>query len=67
MKIELDDETIDSIVCATLKSHIKYCKDNIKSLRKTPDLKDYQKEDLSNNIETLAALEVAYNYFGGNL
>lgn len=70
MKIELDDETLEGIVCATLKEHIKYANKNIKDLKakqKQGQLKDFELQDLGHNIQMLASLKDVYGYFGGNL
>lgn len=67
MKIELDDETIEGIVCATLKEHMKYMRKNIKELKKMSKLKDFQEQDLAHDVAMLAALEKVHGYFGGNL
>ena len=67
MKLDLDDEITDAIVCATLKEHMKYIKKNIKELKKKPKLESYQKEDLGNDVKILANMEEVFNYFGGAL
>lgn len=70
MKIELSDEAIEDIVCATLKEHIKYANKSIKELKakqKTTQLKAYELEDLGSNVSMLRSLKEVYGYFGGNL
>ena len=67
MKIELDDETVERIVCATIKEHMKYAKKNIKDLKKKSSLKDFEAEDLGHNEKMLAAFQEVYGYFGGDL
>jgi hypothetical protein len=70
MKIELSDDAVEDIVCATLKEHIKYCKKNIKDLtakRKAGGLKDFEEEDLIHNMTMLNSLKDVHGYFGGNL
>lgn len=67
MKIELNDEAIEDIVCATLKEHMKYLKKNIKELKKQKKLETFQQLDLGHDVSMLAAMEEVYNYFGGNL
>lgn len=67
MKIELDDEIIDSIVCATLAEHMKYLKKNIKELKKKKNLEAYQQQDLGHDVSMLAAMEEVRTYFGGRL
>jgi hypothetical protein len=66
MKIELHDDTVDGMVRDVLRQQIKICKANIKNLKKQSKLKDFEAEDLGNNIHTLAALETVYDYFGGD-
>lgn len=70
MKIELDDDTIDNIVCATIKEHLKYAKKNVKELRakkKKSGLKEYEQDDLTHNEDMQDALGRVYGYFGGYL
>jgi hypothetical protein len=67
MILELDDEVADSIVCSTIKQSMKYLKKDIKTLKAKKNLENFQKEDLGHNIHVLAALEIAYDYYGGNL
>lgn len=70
MKIELSDDAVDDIVCATIKEHIKFCKKNIKDLKalqKKETLKSFQADDLLYNVQTLQSLQSVYAYFGGNL
>lgn len=68
MKIELSDEAIEDIVCATLSEHMKYLKKNIKDLKKKKgSLEPHQAQDLGHDVKMLAAMEDVYGYFGGNL
>ena len=67
MKIELSDEAVEDIVCATLKEHMKYLKKNIKEHKKRDKLEPFQAQDLGQDIKMLAAMEEVYGYFGGNL
>lgn len=67
MLLELNDDVADEIVCATIKQSMKFLKKDIKELKAKKNLEAYQKEDLGNNIHVLAALEIAYDYYGGNL
>jgi hypothetical protein len=67
MKIELSDEAIEDIVCATLSEHMKYMKKNIKELKKKGKLEPFQQQDLGHDVAMLAAMEEVYGYFGGNL
>ena len=70
MKIELDDETVEGIVCATIKEHLKYAKKNVKDLRakqRKTGLKDFEEDDLAHNENMQDALGRVYGYFGGYL
>lgn len=67
MKIELSDEAIEDIMCATLKEHIKYAKKNIRDLNAKKNLKDFEEEDLIHNMTMLVSLKAVYEYFGGDL
>jgi ABC-type Zn uptake system ZnuABC Zn-binding protein ZnuA len=67
MKIELSDEAIEDIVCATLKEHMKYLKKNIKELKKKGKLASHEEHDLGHDVKMLASMEDVYGYFGGNL
>lgn len=67
MNIELDDEVTDTIVCATIKEHMKYMRKNIKELKKKKNLESHQLADLGYDVSMLAAMEQVYGYFGGNL
>lgn len=67
MKIELSDEAIEDIVCATLAEHMKYMRKNIKELKKKKKLEAHQQQDLGYDVNMLAAMEEVYGYFGGDL
>ena len=67
MKLELDDEVTDAIVCATIKQHMKYLRKNIKELKKKKQLESHQQLDLGYNVNMLASMEAVCGYFGGNL
>ena len=67
MKIELSDEAVEDIVCATLKEHMKYLKKNIKEHKKKDKLHPFEEQDLGHDVKMLAAMEEVYGYFGGNL
>lgn len=70
MKIDLDDDTVEGIVCATLKEHIKYTKKNIKELtakQKAKKLQAFEEEDLNHNMTMLQSLKDVHAYFGGDL
>jgi hypothetical protein len=67
MKIELSDEAVEDIVCATLKEHMKYLKKNIKQHNKKDKLSSWEEQDLGHDTKMLAAMKEVYGYFGGNL
>jgi demethoxyubiquinone hydroxylase (CLK1/Coq7/Cat5 family) len=67
MKIELSDEAVEDIVCATLKEHMKYLKKNIKEHNKKSKLQPFEIQDLGHDVKMLAAMKEVYAYFGGNL
>jgi hypothetical protein len=68
MNIELSDEAIEDIVCATLKEHMKYLKKNIKEHKKKKgNLRPFELQDLGDDVKMLAAMQDVYGYFGGNL
>lgn len=67
MKIELSDEAVEDIVCATLKEHMKYMRKNIKEFKKMSKLKEFQEQDLGHDVAMLAAMEKVHAYFGGDL
>lgn len=67
MKIELSDEAVEDIVCATLKEHMKYMRKNIKEIKKISNLKGFQEQDLVHDVVMLEAMAKVYAYFGGDL
>ena len=67
MKIELSDDAIEDIVCATLKEHMKYLKKNIKEHNKKSKLTPWEEQDLSHDLNMLHSMKEVYGYFGGNL
>lgn len=66
-KVEIDADTADRITLCTLKDSIELTKKNIKQLNKKKDLRNHEKEDLFDAINTLQALMVVYDYYGGNI
>lgn len=67
MNVEIDPETADGIVRASVKQAIEYLRQDIDVLRKVKKTKDYQKRDLADHIRTLDAMEEVFDYYGGNL
>ncbi len=67
MNVEIDPETADGIVRASLKQTIEYLREDITVLKKTRKLQDYQKRELADLIVSLNAMEEVFDYYGGNL
>ena len=67
MNVEIDPETTDGIVRASVKQTIEYLRNDIAVLKKVKKAEDYQKRDLAEQVRTLDAMEEVFNYYGGNL
>ena len=67
MNVEIDPETADGIVRASVKQTIEYLRQDIAVLKKVKKAEDYQKRDLAEQIRTLDAMEEVFDYYGGNL
>jgi alkylation response protein AidB-like acyl-CoA dehydrogenase len=67
MNVEIDPETADGIVRASLNQTIEYLREDITVLKKTRKLQDYQKRDLAELVVALNAMEEVFDYYGGNL
>jgi hypothetical protein len=67
MNVEIDPETADGIVRASVKQTIEYLREDITVLKKTRKLQDYQKRELAELIVALNAMEEVFDYYGGNL
>jgi hypothetical protein len=67
MKVEIDPDTADGIVRASLKQTIEYFREDISDLKKKKKLEDYQKRELADLIVSLDAMEKTFDYYGGNL
>ena len=67
MNVEIDPETADGIVVASVKQTIEYLRQDIAVLKKVKKAEDYQKRDLAEQIRTLDAMEEVFDYYGGNL
>jgi hypothetical protein len=64
--IYIDDSTADRIVCCSLKESIKCLKKNIKEAKQKKKLENHEKQQLSNDIIQLDAMEKVFDYYGGN-
>jgi hypothetical protein len=67
MNVEIDPETADGIVRASVKQTIEYLREDITVLKKTKKREDYQKRELAELIVSLNAMEEVFDYYGGNL
>lgn len=67
MNVEIDPETADGIVRASVKQTIEYLRQDIAVLKKVKKAEDYQKRDIAEQIRTLDAMEEVFDYYGGNL
>lgn len=67
MNVEIDPETADGIVRASLKQTIEYLGEDIAVFKNTRKLKDHQKRELAELIVSLDAMEKTFDYYGGNL
>jgi hypothetical protein len=67
MKVEIDPDTADGIVRASLKQTIEYLHEDIADLKKKKKTEYYQKRELADLIVSLDAIEKTFDYYGGNL
>lgn len=67
MNVEIDPETAEGIVRASVKQTIEFLREDIAVLKKVKKAEDYQKRDLAEQIRTLDAMEEVFDYYGGNL
>jgi hypothetical protein len=67
MNVEIDPDTADGIVRASLKQSIEYLGEDIAVLKNTRKLQDYQKRELAELVVSLDAMETTFDYYGGNL
>jgi hypothetical protein len=66
MKIEIDDEMMDKILCARLYTDYSMLKSDIRNLKDTEDLKPYQKEDLKAHKKYKKAMATLLEYYVGS-
>jgi len=62
MKIEVDDDTADNVVRATMFDLYESLKDKRHNLKQRKELKDFEKEDLEYNKTLLAAVITIIKY-----
>ena len=67
MNVEIDPETADGIVRASLKQTIQYLRKDISKYKRKKKLQDYEKRGLAEFIVSLDAMEKVFDYYGGNL
>ena len=67
IKIQIDSDIADGIVCASLMQNIYDLREDIAALKKIKKLKEYQRRDLVDYVITLNAIEEVFDYYGGNL
>ena len=67
IKIQIDSDVADGIVCASLIQNIYDLREDIAALKKIKKLKEYQRRDLVDYVITLNAIEEVFDYYGGNL
>ena len=67
MKLEIDDDTVDGIIVASLRQSIELLENDIARLKKIKKREPYQNEDLARCLVDLDGLKVAYAYYGGNV
>lgn len=67
IKIQIDSDVADGIVCASLMQNIYDLREDIAALKKIKKLKEYQRRDLVDYVITLNAIEEVFDYYGGNL
>lgn len=60
--VELKPDTVDAIVLTELTEHLRGCENDVRALQakaaETGGLKDYEREDLANFEDSIAALRI---------
>lgn len=64
-KVEIDAETADRIVVASLKYQIRTLRSRLNGYTGTRELSDWEKSDLQETLQTLEYLEKTFDYYGG--
>jgi len=62
MKIEIDDDTADNVVRASMLDLYEDLKDKRHNLKQRKELKDFEKEELEDNKTLLAAIITIIKY-----
>jgi len=66
-KVEIDADTADGIVRASLKEQIRILRSQLNRYTGTRELSDWEKNDLQETLQTLEHLEKTFDYYGGRL
>jgi len=66
-KVQIDGDTADGIVRASLKDSIAYLRRSIKKYKSKKRLTEWEKRDMSESQYSLDHLEKTFHYYGGNL
>jgi hypothetical protein len=67
IKIDLDDDTADSLVRDVLKMYIDIEQARVSEITALRRPKKYQLQDLKDSAGILESLKDVYEYFGGNI
>ena len=65
-KVEIDAETADGIVVASLKDQIRMLRSQLKKYMGKRRLSAWEKDDLQDTLQTLEYLEKTFDYYGGH-
>lgn len=66
-KVEIDADTADKIVVASLKDQIRILRSQLKKYMGKRKLNAWEKDDLQESLQTLEYLTKTFDYYGGNL
>jgi hypothetical protein len=66
IKLEIDYDTMDGLVRASLENSIETLEETITSLKRIKKPTTINKQDLGDAVLDLMAFEKVYNYYGGN-
>ena len=66
-KVEIDGDTADGIVIASLKDSIACLHESINKLKRKKRLTAWEKQDVADAYLSLDHLEKTFDYYGGNI
>jgi hypothetical protein len=66
-KVEIDGDTADGIVRASLKDSIACLRGSIKKYKSKKRLTEWEKQDMTDACLSLDHLEKTFDYYGGNI